>query len=358
VASIIQRILGLGFLMASVMFGMTLAQSQMNQQATSQSAPPAASIPTTSASGAALTPEQMAAAAAYLADQRKAEASFGPGYNANAPYPYSGSPIRPPGKNTHSAPEKFVPSEVEIFQSSLSKHIEPRAIVHTTLGDVELKLFSTLAPRTVRNFIELARGEREFSDARTSKKTRRPFYNGLTVHKVVSGEYLQMGCPMGNGRGGPGYTIPDELAPQLKFDRPYMVGMAAARDGIKAQKDSNGSQFFITLRPHQNWDGRYTIFGEVIKGQKILDTISSVDVGPTDRPIRKVFITAVDIIDEEGSHPPAAAPMEPVSQPGPASVGAPIAAPASAPAPDTNPAPGGAPAAPAAGGGGLAIPPQ
>jgi peptidyl-prolyl cis-trans isomerase A (cyclophilin A) len=360
VASIIQRILGLGFLMGSVILGMTLAQSQNAGRDLVQAS-------------TTLTSEQAEAARAFFAEQQKASANPGAApASGGAPHPYNGAPIRPPGLGGSTPPPaaSFVPSEVEIFQNSLAKHVEPRAIIHTTLGDIELKLYSALAPNTVKNFLDLARGEREFSDARTSKKTRRPFYNGLTIHKVVSGEYVQMGCPMGNGRGGPGYTIADEIAPQLKFDRPYVVAMAAAREGIKPKKDSNGSQFFITLNPNPKWDGVYTIFGTVVKGQKILDTISSVDVGPTDRPIRKVFITAIDVIDEDNPHSPAPAmPMDPtaapVSHPGPASVAPPVPAPApgapAAVAPAAPAAPAAAPAAPgapaAAGGAGLAVPP-
>ena len=319
-ASIIQRILGLGFLMGSIAFGMTLARGQVDMKS--------------------LPPGAMEAARAMLENQATANSLMANAQSDRDAAPPVTAAQASGGSGTTPPPSKFVPSEVEIFQGSMMKHGEPRAIIHTTLGDIEMKLFVAQAPRTVKNFMELARGDREFSDARTSKKVRRPFYNGLTVHKVVSGEYLQMGCPLGNGRGGPGYTLPDELSAQLKFDRPGMVAMALAREGVKITKDSNGSQFFITLTPHESWDGQFTIFGEVTKGLKIVRDISAVDVGPTDRPIRKVFITAIDVIDEDGTsgiHAPAPVPAvdQPVSQPGPASVAPPVLAPPPMAAPST-----------------------
>lgn len=206
----------------------------------------------------------------------------------------SGSPTPSP------TPEKFVPSEVETFAPIPEKIDDPRLVLHTSMGDITIRLFPAIAPMNVRNIIQLARGEREFIDVKTSKKVRRPFYNGLTFHRVIPGFIIQGGCPFGNGRGGPGYTVPDEFSPAARFSEPGMVAMAPQRQGTQMKKDSNGSQFFITLAPMPDGNDKYTIIGKVESGMDVVRRISQVRTGPTDRPIRRVFINSVDIIDRSG----------------------------------------------------------
>lgn len=197
-------------------------------------------------------------------------------------------------------PEKFVPSEVETYAPIPEKIDDPRLILRTSMGDITIRLFPAVAPMNVRNIIQLARGEREFIDVKTSKKVRRPFYNGLTFHRVIPGFIIQGGCPFGNGRGGPGYTVPDEFNPSVRFSEPGMVAMAPQRQGTQIKKDSNGSQFFITLAPMPDGNDKYTIIGKVEAGMDVVRRISQVRTGPTDRPIRRVFINSVDIIDRSG----------------------------------------------------------
>ncbi|RYZ68609.1 MAG: peptidylprolyl isomerase, partial [Proteobacteria bacterium] len=158
------------------------------------------------------------------------------------------------------------------------------------------------APQTVAHFIALAKGEKEFVDVKTSKRAKRPFYNGLIFHRVVRGYLIQTGCPFGTGRGGPGdiATIKDEIVPgAMSFNRPGLVAMAPIRDatGLRTTKDTNGSQFFITMKEMPTWDDQYTIFGEVEDGMDVVEKISNVKVGPTERPIKRIYLVAVDIIE-------------------------------------------------------------
>ncbi|MGO1562488.1 MAG: peptidylprolyl isomerase, partial [Actinomycetaceae bacterium] len=114
------------------------------------------------------------------------------------------------------------------------------AILHTNHGDVTIRLFPNQAPKTVRNFVELARGEKEFTDPETGEKVTRPFYDGLTFHRIIPNFMIQGGCPLGVGNGGPGYTFDDEINPELNFSEPYMLAMANA--GKRMGKGTNGSQ--------------------------------------------------------------------------------------------------------------------
>jgi cyclophilin family peptidyl-prolyl cis-trans isomerase len=96
----------------------------------------------------------------------------------------------------------------------------PVYVIQTTLGDIEVGLFQDEAPKTVANFIGLAEGTKEFKDSKTGKKVKRPFYDGLIFHRVIKNFMIQGGCPLGNGRGGPGYTFADEIdAKALGLDK-------------------------------------------------------------------------------------------------------------------------------------------
>ncbi|MCJ8278261.1 MAG: peptidylprolyl isomerase, partial [Bdellovibrionales bacterium] len=141
------------------------------------------------------------------------------------------------------------------------------AVLKTSKGDIRLKLFNRDSPKTVENFIGLAKGLKQFRDAKTGKKVKdRPFYNGQIFHKVHPDLGIQTGCPWGNGKGWPGYTIADEAKNNLVFDRPYLVAMAK----IPGRNKSAGSQFFITTKKATHLNGQYTIFGEVASGHEIV----------------------------------------------------------------------------------------
>ncbi len=168
---------------------------------------------------------------------------------------------------------------------------ETYAILKTNRGDVTVKLFPNHAPATVRNFVGLATGQKEYKDPSTRQTTKGNFYDGLVFHRVIDGFMIQGGDPMGDGRGGPGYTFKDEFHPELQFDRPYLLAMANAGPG------TNGSQFFITVTPTPHLNRRHTIFGEVADEQSrtVVDAIATTRTGPGDRPVEPVVIESVTV---------------------------------------------------------------
>ena len=163
------------------------------------------------------------------------------------------------------------------------------AVLNTSLGTIEVTLFPNHAPKTVKNFVELAQGTREWTDPRTGKTEAKKLYDGTVFHRVISGFMIQGGDPLGSGRGGPGYRFDDEFHPELSFNKPYLLAMANAPPG------TNGSQFFITvgLTPHLN--RKHTIFGEVTKGTDVVDKIATTPTGREDRPVTDVVIESVTI---------------------------------------------------------------
>jgi peptidyl-prolyl cis-trans isomerase A (cyclophilin A) len=165
------------------------------------------------------------------------------------------------------------------------------AILQTNAGPIRIELFDNHAPKTVRNFVELAEGSRDYTDPRTGQAGNGPYYDGTIFHRVISGFMIQGGDPTGTGRGGPGYQFGDEFHPELQFDRPYLFAMANAGPG------TNGSQFFITVGPTPHLNRKHTIFGEVTDSdsQKVVDTIANTRTMPGDRPQRDVVIERVEI---------------------------------------------------------------
>jgi len=133
------------------------------------------------------------------------------------------------------------------------------AIVHTSKGDIKLRLFGSKAPATVANFVNLA---------------KRGYYDGLTFHRVIPDFMIQGGCPLGTGTGGPGDRFEDECTPELRHDAPGKLSMANAGPG------TNGSQFFITHVATPWLDGKHTVFGEVLDtdDQAVVDAIAVGDL--------------------------------------------------------------------------------
>jgi len=163
------------------------------------------------------------------------------------------------------------------------------ATLTTTQGAVTIRLFPDHAPKTVRNFVELAEGGREWTDPRTRAVTKDKLYDGTVFHRVIAGFMIQGGDPLGTGTGGPGYRFADEIHPDLRFDKPYLLAMANSGPG------TNGSQFFITVAPTPWLNGKHTIFGEVIGGADVVDKISRVQTVPGDRPVTAVVVESVTI---------------------------------------------------------------
>ena len=163
------------------------------------------------------------------------------------------------------------------------------AIFETSMGNITCMLFEKEAPKTVANFVGLAEGTKEFTDARTGQKTKRPFYDGLIFHRVIPKFMIQGGCQLGTGTGDPGYRFDDEFHPSLKHDKPGKLSMANAGPG------TNGSQFFITVAATPWLDNHHTIFGEVIEGQDVAVKISQVMRDRSDRPLEAVTLQKVRI---------------------------------------------------------------
>ena len=152
------------------------------------------------------------------------------------------------------------------------------AIFETSQGNIVCRLFEKEAPKTVENFIGLAEGTKEFRDPISGKKEKRPYYDGLTFHRVIPQFMIQGGCPQGDGRGGPGYNFADEFHPSLRHNKPGKLSMA------NAGPNTNGSQFFITVAPTPHLDNRHSIFGEVVEGQDIAVKVSETSRDSMDRP--------------------------------------------------------------------------
>ena len=145
--------------------------------------------------------------------------------------------------------------------------IDPKKKCTATLvtpnGDIVIELFADKAPKTVNNFVFLA---------------REGFYDGVTFHRVIKGFMAQGGDPTGSGRGGPGYVFADEFHPQLRHNGPGILSMANAGPG------TNGSQFFITHGPTPHLDNKHTVFGKVIQGMDVLLSIPERDPGKARTP--------------------------------------------------------------------------
>jgi peptidyl-prolyl cis-trans isomerase B (cyclophilin B) len=147
-----------------------------------------------------------------------------------------------------------------------------KAHIDTTKGEIILELFDDDAPGTVANFVGLIKGTKEFADPKSGGKVKRPYYDGLKFHRVVPDFVIQGGCPIGNGTGGPGYTIACETSGKRQKHERGTLSMA------HRGKDTGGSQFFICHAPAPHLDRKHTVFGKVISGMEVVDAIREGDV--------------------------------------------------------------------------------
>ena len=170
---------------------------------------------------------------------------------------------------------------------------ETYANFETSMGTIRVRLLPSEAPKTVENFIGLAKGTKEWTDPATGEKVKRPLYDGTIFHRVIPEFMIQGGDPLGNGTGGPGYTFEDEFQSGRKFDKPGLLAMA------NAGPNTNGSQIFITEIATPWLNNRHTILGEVVEGMEVVRAIARVDRGPNDRPKSDVVLESVTI--EEGA---------------------------------------------------------
>ncbi|MCK4224345.1 MAG: peptidylprolyl isomerase [candidate division Zixibacteria bacterium] len=158
-----------------------------------------------------------------------------------------------------------------ISKEPIERDKNPIVVMETSLGTIEVELFFDKTPKTAENFLKLVLSE---------------FYDGLTFHRIIPNFVIQGGCPLGNGTGGPGYSIDFEKA-DTKHNRGSLA-MARSQD-----PDSAGSQFYFCLKALSNLDGNYVVFGKVVKGMDVVDKIAQVETDPRDMPKEKVIMTKV-----------------------------------------------------------------
>jgi peptidyl-prolyl cis-trans isomerase A (cyclophilin A) len=233
----------------------------------------------------------------YLVCTLAATALFAQAVPKAAPKAASTTPgSKAPAKKAAS-PEEQVPLPAEPGQY---------AVFNTTSGRIVVRLFEKETPVTAANFAGLARGTKSFTDEKTRTVVKRPFYNGLTFHRVIPQFMIQGGDPLGNGMGGSGVpTIPDEFDPTITFDQPGRLAMANV-----GRPHTGSCQFFITTSGSNAayLNGKHTIFGQVVEGQDVVDAISQVARNSDDKPDAPVVIKTL-LIRRVG--PPPAPPAVP-----------------------------------------------
>ncbi len=182
------------------------------------------------------------------------------------------------------------PAQEDAPGKAEKKGTKPGTYAHfvTNHGNFTVRLLPDKAPKTVANFVGLATGTIDPATGKPGKS--KPYYDGLTFHRIIDGFMIQGGDPTGTGSGGPGYTFADEIDPKHPFNKPGIMAMA------NRGPNTNGSQFFITVA---DLTGRlalnYTIFGEVVDGLNVVQAIGKVPTGPGDRPLKPVIMKKVTI---------------------------------------------------------------
>ena len=177
-------------------------------------------------------------------------------------------------------------------QDAPAKKASGKVYAHftTNLGKFNVELFEKDAPKTVANFVGLAEGTKEWTDPKTGAKVKKPFYNGLIFHRVIADFMIQGGDPLGTGTGDPGYKFADEFSSGRKMDKAGVMAMA------NAGPNTNGSQFFITLKETNYLNGKHTVFGEVTEGMDTIRKIGETKTSkPGDRPVVPVVMQSVTI---------------------------------------------------------------
>ena len=163
------------------------------------------------------------------------------------------------------------------------------AVIYTSMGNIVCRLFEHDAPKTVANFRGLATGTRSWTDPTTGRVRHTPLYSGTTFHRVIPQFMIQGGDPTGTGYGSPGYKFDNEIAPNRSFDHAGVLAMA------NSGPNTNGCQFFITVAPQPHLDGEYSIFGEVVSGQEVVNAISETPRDTDDKPLTPVKILKIAI---------------------------------------------------------------
>ena len=160
----------------------------------------------------------------------------------------------------------------------------------TSEGSFTIQLFEDQAPKTVANFTGLAEGTKEWTDPRSGKKVKSPYYNGTVFHRIIDSFMIQGGDPLGQGTGGPGYNFEDEFHPKLRHSKAGILSMA------NRGPNTNGGQFFITLAEASWLDNKHTVFGEVVTGMDVVAKIGKATTSkPGDRPLKPITLESVTI---------------------------------------------------------------
>lgn len=163
------------------------------------------------------------------------------------------------------------------------------AVFNTDAGSITALLYEKYTPATVANFVALAQGAKPWLDPKTAKMVRRPLYENITFHRVIPGVAIQSGDPTGTSAHNCGVTIRDEILPGLMFSAPGRLAIANT-----GAADSGGCQFFITDEPMPQWNGKYTIFGEVVEGMDVVSKIAHAPVHG-EKPVEPVKLISVTI---------------------------------------------------------------
>jgi peptidyl-prolyl cis-trans isomerase A (cyclophilin A) len=160
----------------------------------------------------------------------------------------------------------------------------------TSEGNFTVRLFDTEAPNTVANFTGLADGSKEWTDPRSGRKVKAPYFDGTVFHRVIDGFMIQGGDPLGQGTGGPGFTFADEFDTKLRHSKAGILSMA------NRGPNTNGGQFFITLAPTPWLDDKHSVFGEVTEGMDVITKIGTTPTSqPGDRPLKPITVESVRI---------------------------------------------------------------
>lgn len=181
-----------------------------------------------------------------------------------------------------AGPRELVQKEPELARekaviTTVTKEAElVKVKIETILGTIEAELYPQKAPKTVENFVALA---------------KKGFYDGIIFHRVIPGFMIQTGDPTGTGTGGPGYQFEDEFSPDLKHDKAGVFSMA------NSGSNTNGSQFFITDAPAPWLDGKHSIFGQVTKGLDVVRKIAAAPRGRNDKPLYEIKMTKVTVVE-------------------------------------------------------------
>ena len=186
--------------------------------------------------------------------------------------------INLPDNSTSSSTEREMnQKQYSTFPGVLpeKERVGKKAKFETNQGSFTVQLFGDKTPKTVSSFIFLV---------------KEGFYNNLTFHRVIASFMIQGGDPIGNGTGDPGYKFEDEFDPSLTFNKPGLLAMA------NSGPNTNGSQFFITAAPTPHLNNLHTIFGEVVEGYSVVEGISKVQTGASDKPLESIVIKKIEIL--------------------------------------------------------------